>query len=346
MTTKGIYIYGIVPNFYSAEMFRLLQQSGVYAISFQNISAIVSDRESTYLDFSDRESLGYLLIHHQKTIEDIMGKGFNMLIPARLGTIVSSKEDVFKILTNGHDLFIETLKKIEHLTEIDIAVTWTNFSEILNEIAGDPEIIAMKDDILKKPNTLLPVDQVKVGMLIEAKLKERNTKVELDILDSLASICLDIKTHEVMNDGMITNSAFLISRNKKEKFEQVIDRLDEEYKGKLNFKLVGPLPCYSFYTIEVKELDPEKVLQAKKELDLKEGISESDIKKAYLEKARLYHPDSQLENGDKENFNKIHSAYITLLEYAAAARQSSNDNLISLTKEKMINNLILVKIKE
>ncbi|MCK9400006.1 MAG: GvpL/GvpF family gas vesicle protein [Bacteroidales bacterium] len=346
MATKGIYIYGIVPNFYSTDMFRSLENSGVYAITFQNISAIVSDRNSTHLDYLDRESLGYLLVHHQKTIEDLMGKGFAMLIPMRLGTIVSSKEEVFKILANGYDLIIDTLKKIEHLTEIDLAVTWADFPGTLKEIAGHPDIIAIKDDILKKADTLLKIDQVKVGMLVQAKLKEKNTKVELNILDSLSPISLDIKTHEVMNDEMVTNSAFLINRNNKEKFEQVMDQLDEEYKGLLNFKLVGPLPCYSFYTIEVKDLNSEQVEQARKELGLREETSESEIKKAYLEKAKLFHPDAHPDNGDEENFNRINKAYNTLLDYSVSARQSSKDDLISLAKEKVIENLILVKIKE
>jgi len=346
MATKGIYIYGIVPNFYSTDMFRSLENSGVYAITFQNISAIVSDRNSTHLDYLDRESLGYLLVHHQKTIEDLMGKGFAMLIPMRLGTIVSSKEEVFKILANGYDLIIDTLKKIEHLTEIDLAVTWADFPGTLKEIAGHPDIIAIKDDFLKKADTLLKIDQVKVGMLVQAKLKEKNTKVELNILDFLSPISLDIKTHEAMNDEMVTNSAFLINRNNKEKFEQLMDQLDEEYKGLLNFKLVGPLPCYSFYTIEVKDLNSEQVEQARKELGLREETSESEIKKAYLEKAKLFHPDAHPDNGDEENFNRINKAYNTLLDYSVSARQSSKDDLISLAKEKVIENLILVKIKE
>lgn len=346
MTTKGIYIYGIVPNFYSTDMFRSLENSGVYAIPLQNISAIVSDRESAHIDYLDRETLGYLLVHHQKTIEGLMEKGFNMLIPMRLGTIVNSKEEVIKILANGHDLIIDTLKKIEYLTEIDLVVTWADFPDLLTEIAGHPEIIAMKDNILKKTDTLSQIDQMKVGILVQSKLKEKNTKVELNILDSLASISLDIKTHEVMNDQMVTNSALLIDRNKKAKFEQVIDQLDEEYKGLLNFKLVGPLPCYSFYTIEIKELNPEHVAQAKKELELREETSESEIKKAYLKKAKLFHPDAHQDNGDEENFSRINKAYHTLLDYSAGARQSSEVNLISLAKEKVIENLILVKIKE
>jgi len=346
MTTKGIYIYGIVPNFYSTDMFRSLENSGVYAIPFQNISAIVSDSDGTQLDELDRESLGYLLVHHQKTIEDLMGKGFTMLIPMRIGMIVRTTKEAIKILTNGYDLIIETLKKIEYLTEIDLVVTWANFPEVLKEISCHPEIIAMKDATLKKMGTFSQIDQVALGMLVQTKVKEKNAKVELNILDSLASISLGIKTHEVMNDEMVTNSAFLINRKNQEKFEQRIDQLDEEYNSTLNFRLVGPLPCYSFYTLDVKELNPEHVSQAKNELGLREKTSESEIKKAYFEKARLSHPDVHLENGDKETFNRINKAYHTMLDYSAAAKQSSNEDLISLAKEKVNENLILVKIKE
>ena len=346
MTAKAIYIYGIIPNFYSSEMFRSLENSGVFAIPFQNISAIVSGTESKQPDYSARESLGHLLVHHQKTIEDLMGKGFNMIIPMRLGTIVSSKEEVFKILANGYDLINDSLKKIENLTEIDIAVSWGDFSGILKEISETPEIISLKDDILKKSDIPSQLDQVKVGMLIQRKIKEKNTGVELNILDSLSQISLDIKTHEVMNDEMITNSAFLIKMNNREKFEKIIDNIDQEFKGLLNFKLVGPLPCYSFYTIEVKKLNHLHIAQAKKDLGLGEDASESEIKKAYLGKARLFHPDAQKENGDGKNFDKINKAYNTLLEYLRAVKQSGKGDLISLGEQNVINNLILIKIKE
>ena len=346
MTAKGIYIYGIVPNLYSTEMFRSLEGSGVYAIPFQNISAIVSDRLDIEPEPLSRESLGYLLVHHQKTVEELQRKGFSMLIPMRLGKVVESKQEVIKILTNGYDLIITTLQKIENLLEIDLVATWGNFPGILQEIAGHPDIAAMKADLLKKSGTLTQIDQVSVGMLVQEKLKEKNAKVELNILDSLSAICIDIKMHEVMNDEMVTNSALLIKNNMQEKVDQIINQLDDEYKGLLNFKLVGPLPCYSFFTLEIKELDPEHVSQAKKDLELREETSDTEIKQAYLKKAKLFHPDVHIENGDKENFNRINKAYHTMLNYSAAARQSSKDDPISLAKEKIIENLILVKIKD
>ena len=251
----------VVPNFYGTTQFQSLENSGVYAITFQNISAIVSDRESTHLNYYNRESLGYLLVHHQKTIEELQSKGFLMIIPMRLGTIVNSKEEVNKILSNGYGLIIETLKKIEYLTEIDLVVTWANFTEVLQGIAELEDVKELKNDIMKDNGLITKVDQVKMGLFVKEKLDKKNKATELKILDALSPLGLDITMNEVMNDEMVTNSAFLINRNKQEKFEQAIDQLDEEYNNTLNFKLIGPLPCYSFYTLEVQELNPEKVEQ-------------------------------------------------------------------------------------
>ena len=83
MSTKGIYIYGIIPSFYSTDMFRSLENTSVYPITFQNISAIVSESSSGKLDSLDRESLGRLLVHHQKTIETLQSKEFSMFIPMK-----------------------------------------------------------------------------------------------------------------------------------------------------------------------------------------------------------------------------------------------------------------------
>ena len=344
MATKGIYIYGIVPNFCGTELFCSLKNSDVYFISYQDISAIVSDSDKAYIDFADRESLARLLVHHQKTIEEIMAAGFNMILPMKFGTAVQNREEVLSILSRGHDLITETLKKTEFLNEIDLVVTWADFGGTLKEIANHPDIAEVKNKLLKNIDSCTQADQVKVGMLIKEKLDGQNKQVELNILNSLSALSEDVKMHEAMNDQMVSNAAFLIHRNKKEEFEQVIDNLDKEYNGMLNFKLVGPLPCYSFYTIEVKELDAEHVSQAKTELGLSEASSEAEIKKAYQQKAKEFHPDINHGKGNEVNFNRIKKAYFTLLQYSDAVSHSSKEYLIS--SEKMSGNVILVQIKE
>jgi hypothetical protein len=327
-------------------MFQSLEKSGVYTLPFKNISAIVSDSKRTTLDYSDKATLGHLLVHHQKTIEDLTEKGFNMIIPMRLGTIANSKEEIFKILASGLDLIVETFKKIEDMAEIDVAVTWADFQVLIKEISIHPEITAMKEEIMGKGQAISTNDQVKIGMLLEEKIKEKNKTVELKIQNALSGLSEDIKTHEVMNEQMITNAAYLLKEDNKDKFEEAINHLDEEYNGMLNFKLVGPLPCYSFYTIEVKELSPELISQAKEELGLKDTSSETEIKRAYQEKAKEFHPDVNQGKGSVEHFNRIKKAYQTILEYLDAANFSSKESNISIKNEKELGNLIVVKIKE
>ncbi len=346
MTVKGIYIHGVVPNFYGTTQFQLLEHSGVYAITFQNISAIVSDSESASIDYSDLESLGHALVHQQETIEELMGKGFSLIIPMRLGTIVSSKEEVLNILSHGYGLIIDTLKKIEYLTEMELVVTWAIFNDVLKSIADLPEVRELKNELMNHNGIITKVDQYKMGLFVQKKLDEKNKAIELIILDTLSPFGLDIKTHKVRDDEMVTNSAFLINRNKKEQFEKAIDHLDEAYKGLLNFKLVGPLPCYSFYTLEVKDLDPDQVENSTKELGLSSETTESEIKKAYMVKANPAHTDHGHDSLDPEYFDRIQNAYHTLLDYSAAAKQSSDNVTISLAKEKISENLMVVKIMD
>lgn len=346
MTEKVLYIYGIVPNFYSTEMFRSLENSGLSAIPFENMSAIVAERNMLMTDFTDRESLGNLLVHHQKTIEELQAIGFNVIIPMRLGTTANSREDVFKIFLSGYELISSILKKIQFLTEFDVAVTWVDFPATVREMASHPDVIALKEKLLKKNEQPTLDDQMQAGMLLQSKLKENNIKIELRLLDLMSSLSLDIRNHPVMNDEMVTNSAFLVKRNSSEKFESILDMFDKEFEGKLNFRLVGPLPCYSFYTLDVKKLSPEQIELAGRELGLSANSSEADIKKAYLGKARLLHPDTSKEAGSEENFTRITQAYHTLLEYALAVKQSYNSENNTESDEKRTGNLILVKIKD
>ena len=140
MKTKGIYIYGIIRNLYDSEQFSELINSGVTTISYQNISAIISETENQSLEELSRESLAQLLVYHQRTIEKLMDKGVSVVLPMRLGTIVKTKHAARKILETGYKLIIDTLKKIDNMIEYDLVATWADFSEILNEISQHPDI--------------------------------------------------------------------------------------------------------------------------------------------------------------------------------------------------------------
>lgn len=346
MATSGIYIYGIVPNFYGSEHFRSLEKAGVSAIPLQNISAIVSNAEMESMAVSNRESTNKMLEHYHNTIEQVIALGFYMILPMKPGTYVNTKQEVLTILAKGHDLFISSFNQTENMTEVDLTVSWIDFGGLLKDLSSHPQIVELRDSIIKKNGSFSQADHVKTGILVREKLSEKNKQIEVKILNVLTSLSTNLKLHEVLNDQIISNAAFLIKRNLKDKFIQMIGQFNEEYRGMLNFRLTGPLPCYSFYTIEVKELSPEKIASAKRELGLNEEPLEPVVRRAYLDYARVFHPDSHQDNGDDERFKRIRMAYHTLLEYSMAVKQSSEIEAASLINEKDIQKMFLVKVKD
>ena len=346
MIPKGIYLYAIIPNSYSEEMFKSIENIGIYLIPYKNLFAIVSDRDEHKIEQLDRQELGHLLVEHQKKNEYFQKVGFSMLLPMQMGTFMQSQAEVCNILRNGYDLILDTLQKINSLTEFNVAAVWADFSKTLGTVAAHPEISDMKERLMEKKERPTEADQMAIGAKVQEELINKNTEVALNIVNSLASVCVDKRIHDTMNDEMVLNSAFLIEKNNAARFEEIINQLDEDYNETLNFKLIGPLPCYSFYTIEVKKINHLQVLEAKKVLGLTQEISQMEIKKAYQEKAKELHPDSNKESSHQEGFTKINKAYKMLVEYSEGTKETVSEQRTSQEKKNEVEDLILVKIKE
>ncbi|MHC1738687.1 MAG: GvpL/GvpF family gas vesicle protein [Ignavibacteriaceae bacterium] len=346
MATKGIYIYCVVKSISDPGQFLSLKSTGVYPIHFNDVAAIVSDMKKISFSNLDRKALAELLINHQKINEYLMEKGFSSIIPFRLGTIVNNKQEVSRIIENGYGLISDILEKIEVLTEIDIVATWSDFSKIIEKVSHYPDIQKLKENIREKGDNITQADQIEVGKLVKKKLDEMKSFFEIKILNTLSQISRDKKNHEVMNDQMVINAAFLINKDKKEHFDKAISLMDEEFNGELNFKIIGPLPCYSFYTLEIKTFGFKIIEEAKIELGLKEMTSEKEIKKAYKDKAKLFHPDKCEGKDNLGSYNRVCSAYQTLLEYSTSFKTTFKESRFSLKEEDVIKSLNLLKIRQ
>jgi hypothetical protein len=343
MSTEGLYIYCVVPGFSDSYLISALKKLGLTTIQYKDINIIASVCNDIAIDFSDRESLGNLVIHHQGTIEDLIASGFRHLIPFKVATVSSSKSEVLEILSAGYDLISDLFIKIQSLAEVDLAVTWSDFSTVLRSLGQNHYQV---DKIVHDSSGMSTHDEQQQKWInLRSKLKERSTDTELKILYSLSEVCLDIKQHEVMNYQMITNSAFLINLFEIGKFEQQVARLNREFEGALNFQMIGPLPCYSFFTLETERISPEKIYKANIELGLREEMSESAIREAYQRKSKMFSRDVRLHEGEEEYFNCITNAYHTLIDYSSTVSKVKSEKNKSDNGYGVPNNLMMVRIR-
>lgn len=357
MPEIGKYIYGIINSnqkLTEATAKSLAKEAGVTAsktiktIPCQDISAVVSDSESA--DFSDmrRDVLARNLVRHQKVIEAI-GKRMPeyAIIPLKLGTIAKDEDEVGLILSKGYQLFKDIFSKITGKIEIDVACTWSDFSSLLKEIGEEGRIKEFKQSLLANSKGVSVDDRMKVGLMVQKAVERKSEDYAGEVLNSLKTVSRDVKIHQRQDDKMIANYAFLIDKTKVEQFYKKAEELDDYFQGQIDFRCVGPLPPYSFYTLEVKKMRFEEVDWARGKLDLDDLVSSKEIEKARRRKALLTHPDrSPAAAGREAEFDQVNKAYNILVDYCLAFGQISQAGQVSFKEEDFEKNSILVKVKE
>jgi len=349
MSEIGKYIYGVINSNTNLSLFAPKDSSEnerVYTISYKDISAVISDSEIADYTRLLKGILAKRLVWHQKVIERIMQLD-HAIIPVRLGTFAMDEAEVRDILQKGYTLIKGIMEKIDDKIEIDVVGTWNDFSSVLNEVGQEKEIKEIKERLSANPKAISVDDQMKVGLMVKKALDKKRERYADEIQNVLKAISQNFKIHELMDDNMVMNTAFLIDKDKQKNFEEKIEELNNRFNERLNFRCVGPLPPYSFYTLEIKKMQFEEIYWARKKLDLGDIVDRAKIKEAYRTKAVYTHPDRNPEKPDiGKEFNEMNKAYKILEDYCLAAEQLGQRESFCFKEEELKKNAILVRARQ
>jgi len=363
MNTLGKYIYGVInsnideisnfgeiatfADFYPLKSPTEVANSsktcrGAYTISFQDISAVVSDSEIVDFSHTPKDALARLLVSHQQVIEKVMAN--HTIIPLRLGTFANDEEEVRQILNKGYRTIKDIFERIKNCVEIDVVATFSDFDYFLQDVSKDEQIKQLKQSLLSKKGGITVDDQMKIGVLIKKQLDKKKSELANEIQTTLNKITDNFKAHDLMDDKMVLNTAFLLHASRQKDFEQRVDEINNKFEEKLNFRCVGPLPPYSFYTLEVKKQRFEEIDWARKKLGLTDDlITASEIKKAHRRLALTCHPDKNPNTPDIEKkFDDMTRAYRILLDYYRVSNQTEETDGCYFSKEAFEKNAMLV----
>jgi hypothetical protein len=346
MAENGKYIYGILNSNTDLKLTipkAFLSDGGespaaVYTIPHQDLSALVRDSNGAGSLPRSKETLARLLIGHQAVIERIMAGGATV-IPMKLGTYAQDENEVDAILHEGYALMKEIMKKIADKIEIDVVATWSHFASTVKDAGEEKEIKEFKERLLSRPGGATVDDRMKIGLMIKKALDEKRAGVSRDILERLQTVSEDARIHELMDDQMVMNAAFLITRARHKDFEEKVEEINKSMQDKLNFRCVGPLPPYSYYTLEAKKFHFEEIDRARKKLGLlKKRATRGEIKNAHKAMAFSAHPDRNPLAPDMEKeFDEITQAYNLLCEYC-------RKDFCSFEEAEFAENAILIKV--
>jgi len=315
MSDKSIYIYGFI-NTNEEQNFDYVGIEGgeVYTQPYQDIAAVVSDSPFTQFDSLPKETLFLHLAVYQAVIEKVMKNHY--IIPMKFGTVVKGNEEVKRIMKKGYSQITLGAMAMEDRIELDVVAMWNNLDAVLAAIGEEEEIKKFKEEAESKPPDKSLEARISLGKMVKASLDEKRTKCASEILRVLRKKSENLLIHDAMDDSMIMNVAFLITKDDKEIFESKVDQLDERYQDSVDFRIVGPLPPYSFCTFEVRKANFSEISAARKVLGLGEKSTALEIRETYWELSKKFHPDRHPGDADaQKRFENITKAYRLLIDY-------------------------------
>ena len=327
----GKYIYGIIDNSNKTSLgIAGVGGSDVYIMGHQGIGCVLSDYSGGELASMSKEKVVQSLLIHQLVVEHAMRE--DVVLPAKFGTILPTAEDVCDLLNRGYQQFLNALAWIGDKVEVEVAATW-DIGQVLQEIGKEEEIVRARKGIAGKPEQHALAERIRLGQIVKASMDQRRDSFRERMIDFLKPVAIDVQSNALVCDEMVMNVAFLVDRARQEEFDSRVRQLDSLFQGKINFRIIGPLPSYSFATIEVTKLNPEKIEEAKQLLHLGEAISEPEVRRAYRHLAAEAHPDRK--PGDelaKMRFAKLRLAADLIIAHCRSQAGSGGGLLINIRR--------------
>ena len=334
MTDKGRTIYGFIQG-EEPRRFGPMGIDGreVYTLSYEGVSALVS-RTLEAFDDLPKETLLRNLTVYQSAIEKVMNE--HPVIPVKFGTLLEEDEGVIRMLKRGKDQIVQSLEDVGDRIELDVVAFWPDMKAVLAEIGQTDEIKTLKENTATETEADVLEMRIKAGKRVKALLDQKREAIKSVIIPPLLGIAEKHAVHSLMDDAMIMNAAFLINRGDAARLEGVVAGLDRHFEDRINFRIIGPMPTYSFRTFEIKTADHVQLDNARKMLELDEETTQEEIRDKYWQLTKKFHPDKF--PGDREtqkHFEKINQAYNIVTDYCQAPscsfREKDVKNWVSVT---------------
>ena len=310
------YIYGVIPAGQSLA-FGLSgfppRPEEVRTVAYRGLACVVSNYSGEDFASLPKETLLRCLMAHQEVVERVM-QAFPVL-PVKFGTLVESEAEAQRLIEQSHGRLGQALERLTGKMEMEVAATW-DLKRVLEEVGQADEILRLKESIAGRSAAETLELQIQAGKIVKESLDRRREEHQQRLLESLRGAALDVQPNALVADEMVLNVAFLIEKKREEEFDEQVRKLDEALNGEVSFRIVGPLPPYSFATVEVARPSVEKLNEARRLLGLGASVSREEVKQAFRRLAAQKHPDARGENGQgDEGFVRVREAYDLLTAY-------------------------------
>jgi hypothetical protein len=234
--TTGLYCYGVVSARDARAQPRGVGDEPVQPLVHGKVAALTSPAPGMV-----RARRRDLLAHM-----DVLGAAFEdgPVLPLRFGTVFESDDALVRdFLAPREDELAALLKEIAGQVELRVTAHY-RADALLAEIVRENRRVAALRDATR--NGAGPPALVELGELVAAEVRARTARDTRALLERLRSHALRYDVTEEPIEYQLLRASFLVERKRVPKLESELERFAGEQAGRVDVKLVGPLPPHSF----------------------------------------------------------------------------------------------------
>lgn len=242
-TMTGYYVYGIVPSDVETDSdARGIGDAPITVVRRGDVAALVSELE-TDRPLGEPEDLQA----HARVLDGTASAV--PVLPLRFGAVVQSEDAVAEELLAAHEEeFREALEQLDGYAEYVIRGRYDERA-VLNEVLSESDEAAqLRDAIRDKPEDATRNERIALGELVnnavDAK-RQADTRQLVEVLDRLGLRCTPQEpTHELE----AVHVACLAEVDKQDDLARELGKLERDWDGRIEIRLLGPLAPYDFVT--------------------------------------------------------------------------------------------------
>jgi hypothetical protein len=176
------------------------------------------------------------------------------VLPLRFGAVMSDTEAVEnELLGANEDEFRSALEQLEGRAQFVVRgryVENTILRELLDENA---EAARLREEIRDKPEDATRNARIALGELINQSIEAKRAEDTRKVVAELEQFEPLVNQRDPTHEEEAVHIAVLVELARQEELEETLRRLGEEWDGRVELNLLGPMAAYDFVTKRTPE---------------------------------------------------------------------------------------------
>lgn len=239
----GWYVYGVTST--DAEVDAEVRGVGdppaeVLSVRYGEVAALASE-----IRVDRRLGTPQDLMAHEQVL-DSAAAGYPVL-PMRFGAVVGSAEAVAdELLAAHHDEFSEALRQLGDRAQYVVHGRYVEDAVLTTVLSRNEEAVRLRESIGDRPEDASRPERIQLGEIVDRAIeamRNEDTQRMRRVVEPLAAA---VSERDPSHEFDAVNVAVLLERGREAELEEAVGGVAEEWSGRIQLRLLGPLATYDF----------------------------------------------------------------------------------------------------